>query len=182
MDTDILRASDEVARRSLALYAVVAAAHGLPTSNLVSWLKDEELWSELTPRELRFLSQTEPPEKEIVWMSWLAEAEYTLLWSIGKIENLPLPRHKCDTELIVNAIPLWQPTGAFIGSATLKEAEVRNEVQKIYDIRVEIGKARKAGAPQPDGYDKDVAFFRHYALNWIIGYCGQSWDEITPDI
>lgn len=182
MDTDTLRTSDEIARRSLALYGAVAAAHGVPKSDLAGWLKEESLWDELTPRERRFLTQVEPPEKERIWMTWFAEAEYTLLWSIGKIESLPPPASKCDTDRIISAIPLWQPTTQFIRSAVLKEAEVKEEAERIYDIRVEIGKAQSRGAPLPDGSDKDVAFFRHFALNWIIGYCGQSWDEIAPDI
>ena len=182
VDTDTLRTSDEIARRSLALYAPIAAAHGVPKGDLAEWLKEEKLWGELTPRELRFLTQAEPPEKERIWMIWFGEAEYTLLWSIGKIESLPLPKSKCDTDLIIGAIPLWQSTASFIHSAVLKEVEVRQEAERIYDIRVDIGKELRRGVPPPDGYDKDVAFFRHYALNWVIGYCGQSWDEITPDI
>ena len=26
-----------------------------------------------------------------------------------------------------------------------------------------------------------VVYERHYALNWLIGYCDQSWDEVTTD-
>jgi len=181
MDTDTLRTASEVARRSLALYAAVAAAHGVPRDDLVEWLKEEGLWAEITPRELRFLTQTQAPEKEQIWMTWFAEAEFVLLWSIGKVQTLPPPTSRCDTDQIIAAIPLWDSTVSFFQSAALREKQVEEEAEKAYDINVEIRKAIRQGAPIPNGYDKDVVFFRHYALNWITGYCGQAWDEITPD-
>ena len=181
MDGDTLRTADEVARRSLALYSAVAAAHGVSRYDLAEWLKREGLWGELSPYELRFLTDPQAVEKERMRMTWFAEALYILLWSIGKIKDLP-PPSKCDTDLIINAMPLWGATAGFIQSAALKTAEVRNTAEAIYDIRVDIRKAQRLRGPLLSGHDPDVAFFRHYALNWLIGYCGQSWDEITPDI
>src|SRR5262245_26402041 len=127
MDTDRLRTSEEIARRSLALYSTIAATHGVSKTDLAQWLKKEELSAELTPREQSFLKQAEPSKSERIWMTWFTESEFVLLWSIGKIENLPPPTSKCDTDLIISAIPLWQSTADFIRSSVLKEKEVRAE-------------------------------------------------------
>jgi len=181
METDILRTSSQVARRSLALYAAVAAAHGVPRNELIAWLNKEGLTAELSPRELIFLTEPNAVEKERIWMTWFAEAEYVLLWSSGKVQGLPPPTSKCDTDQIIAAVPLWASTDSFISSAELREKQVKTEAEKIYDMNVEVRKARRQGEPIPNGYDKDVVFFRHYAFNWITGYCGQTWDEITPD-
>jgi hypothetical protein len=175
------RTASEVAKRSLALYATISAAHGVSRSDLSEWLKSEGLWSELTPREIEFITNPSPPEKERIWMTWFAEALFTLLWSIGKIQQLPPPTSKCDTDLIIAAVPLWESTKDFIESAVLKQLAVDDEAEAIYNINWQIRNALRMGEPIPNGYDQDVAFFRHYALNWIIGYCEQSWDEITPD-
>ena len=35
--------------------------------------------------------------------------------------------------------------------------------------------------PPAESYDAGVVQERHYALNWLIGYCGQDWDNITTD-
>jgi len=32
-----------------------------------------------------------------------------------------------------------------------------------------------------EGVDAGIVIERHAALNWLIGYMGQSWDEITTD-
>jgi hypothetical protein len=33
----------------------------------------------------------------------------------------------------------------------------------------------------PAGLHPGVLYERHYALNWLIGYCDQEWDEVTTD-
>jgi hypothetical protein len=35
--------------------------------------------------------------------------------------------------------------------------------------------------PPAESYNAGVVQERHYALNWLIGYCGQDWDDITTD-
>lgn len=35
--------------------------------------------------------------------------------------------------------------------------------------------------PPVEVYDAGVVQERHHALNWLIGYCGQDWDDITTD-
>jgi uncharacterized protein DUF4272 len=29
--------------------------------------------------------------------------------------------------------------------------------------------------------DSGVVYERHYALNWLIGYMGREWDDVTTD-
>ena len=32
-----------------------------------------------------------------------------------------------------------------------------------------------------NGFDSGAVFERHYAYNWLTGYCDQDWDEISTD-
>jgi hypothetical protein len=41
--------------------------------------------------------------------------------------------------------------------------------------------AQLFGKPAPRDIEAGVVRERHYAFNWIIGYCGQPWDEISTD-
>jgi len=181
MDTP--RNAEEIARRAIALHCAVAAAHGVSKTDVTQWLQEEGLQAELTPREVMFLAGASPSKKDVGWMSWCVEAEFALLWSIQKIPKLPVPTSKCNTGLVMAAMPgLFEATESFIRSAVLRTAaEIEEEYERIYDIHSSVRDAMRHGAPIPDGYDKDVVFFRHYGFNWITGYCGQSWDEITPD-
>ncbi len=180
---DTPRTSEEIARRAIALHCIIAASHGVSKKDIIKWLQEERLWNELTPREVRFMTHDDNPDKEVSWMTWFVEAQVTLLWAIGKLNSLPSLTVKCDTALVVGAIPgLFESTTPFIESATLRSAvELDREEEELYDIRCQIEQAIKIGKAVSGGYDKDVAFFRHYGLSWVVGYCGQAWDEVTPD-
>jgi hypothetical protein len=41
--------------------------------------------------------------------------------------------------------------------------------------------ARVNGRATPAGLDADVIMERHHALNWLIGYMDQAWDDVTTD-
>jgi hypothetical protein len=41
--------------------------------------------------------------------------------------------------------------------------------------------ARFHGRAQPPGIDIEIIQERHHAINWITGYGGQSWDDVTTD-
>ena len=183
VDSDTPRTAREIARRSIALHCAIAAAHGVSKDDITEWLKEEQLWNEVTPREMTFISEDLNDDKEIVWMTWLVEAQVALLWSIGKLDELPPASAKCDTGIVVGAMPgLFEPTAPFIASATLRSAkDIEREEEIIYDVHCRVDQAVRKGKRIPRGYDKDVVFFRHYGLSWVSGYCGQSWDEVTPD-
>lgn len=76
---DDVREAPEIARRTLALFAVVGLALGAPKETTVSWLRDESLWDELSPEELKFVSAAEPTERQRVNASWRSEALLMLL-------------------------------------------------------------------------------------------------------
>lgn len=182
-NVDTPRTGEEIACRAIALHCVIAAAHGVSRDDITEWLREEELWDILTPREIRFMTTTNVSHKEISWMTWLVEAQVALLWAIEKFDRLPPLTAKCDTGTVIKVMPgLFTPTSPFIESASLRGLdELQREEEQLYDIRCEIAQAVRRGEPIPQDYDKDVAFFRHYGLSWIVGYCGQKWDEVTPD-
>lgn len=181
---DCPRTAEEVATRIIALQCVIAAAHGVPKSDVIEWLNKEELTAELTPKEKAYLFADDSTATETARMTWFAEAEMLLLWAVQLVDTLEEPGKLCDTGKIIEVMPgLFESTKAFIGSATLRsEDEIEKLYEKTYDIHCEIGKAKRDGHLDNMMWNKDVVFFRHYALNWLTGYCCQEWDEVTPDI
>ena len=67
---DEIRPAQEVARRSLALFAVVGTTLGVPRDEVISWLRTEGLWGALTPHEVAYLEQTNPPRKAHINFGW----------------------------------------------------------------------------------------------------------------
>ena len=193
------RTADEVARRCIVLYAVVAAGHDEPRDDLFAWLQREQLWDAVSPAESAFLLADSPTERQCIHATWRAEALFPLLWSLGLISELPSPQQLCDVQLLRSVLPpLLSSVGDFIASAHLRdEAALHAANEEIYQIHWRVRDAQLRGEPPQPGklprmphpeceppaeaYDPGVVQERHYALNWLIGYCGQDWDDITTD-
>lgn len=184
VNLDKPRTAIEIARRVIVLHCVIAAAHGVSKQDITEWLNEERLWDELTPHELKFMKQEKLFNQQDRWrLTWFAESQLVLLWSIGKLNEIPSPTKKCDTKIVVDAMPgLFEETLPFINSAIRRSDEdIENAEENIYDIHCRVGQAIRKGEETPEGYDSDVVYFRHYGLAWVTGYLNQSWDQVTPD-
>ncbi len=74
------------------------------------------------------------------------------------------------------------PTAEFISSARLRDRnEIEDEHENVYQAHWKVRDAEINGTPVPDNLDPEIVVERHYAFNWIDGYMGQSWDDITTD-
>ena len=194
-----IRRADAVARRCIVLYAVLAAGHGEPRDSLVQWLRREELWDAVSPKESELLLSESPTQRQHINATWRAEALFPLLWSLGFIAELPSPQQLCDIQLIRSVLPpLLGAVGEFVSTARLRsDAEIHAANEEVYQIHWRVrdfqlrhlptppGKLRRMLYedidPPSDSYNSGVLQERHYGLNWLIGYCGQDWDEITTD-
>lgn len=196
---DRLRSPGEVARRCVVLYAILAAGHDERRDQLVQWLRREGLWDAVSPEEAEFLLSESPTKQQRVNATWRAEALFPLLWSLGLIGELPSPEQHCDVQLIRSVLPsLLGSVGDFVSTARLRsDAEIRAANEEICQIHWRVRDYQLRGQPTPpgklprlphedldppaDSYDSGVVQERHYGLNWLIGYCGQDWDDITTD-
>jgi hypothetical protein len=194
-----IRSADEVARRCIALHAVLAAGHDVPRDQIVTWLQREQLWDAVSPVESSFLLSEAPTQQQRIDATWRAEALFPLLWSLRLIPELPSPQQLCDLQLIQSVLPpLFDQVGEFISHAQLRsESEIHAANEEIYQIHWRVRDARLRGQPTPAGklarmpvpsceppveaYHSGVVQERHHALNWLIGYCGQDWDDISTD-
>lgn len=180
---DIMRSAAEIARRALTLSAAVSVAHGDSRDAVSDWLRRESLWPELTPRELAFMTASEPSRKEVIAFTWHVERLVPLLWAIQKIQVLPPLTNQCDTEPVKRAV-VWPPasTKPFIETAALRgEEEIEDEYEKIYQAHWQVRDAQLKNLPPPDGLAAGVIVERHWGFNWVIGYFGQTWDDIKTD-
>ena len=196
---DQIRSADEVTRRALVLHGVLAAGHGVPCDQIVTWLRREGLWDNVSPVESALLLAESPTDQQRINATWRAEALFPLLWSLSLIPDLPSPQQLCDLQLIQRVLPpLFESVAEFISSARLRsDTQIHVANGEIYQIHWRVRDARLRGQPTPPGqlsrmphddydppvesYDSGVVQERHHALNWLIGYCGQDWDDITTD-
>jgi hypothetical protein len=181
---DEVRSAQEVARRSLALFAVVGMALGASRDDVISWLRTEGLWGALTEREVAYLEQTNPPEKAHINFSWQSERLLVLLWALGKIQELPDSATQCDTSVFQSILPPYTNTStqAFIAQAVLiDEDELWSRAELYLGDHWKARDARLHERQMPVGVDIEIVQERHHAINWITGYEGLPWDEVTTD-
>ncbi len=182
MDEHIPQTAEKIAKRALVLSAVITAAYGSPVEDIFNWLKKENLYSELTPNELDVLNNP-TNKKKIINITWRLEALAALLWSISKLEVLPQLTKQCDTGPLKEAV-VWPPypTKKFIESSLLRSKEViSNQYENVYQAHWKVRDARINGREVPEGLISGVVMERHYGFNWIVGYEGLEWDDITTD-
>ena len=103
--------------------------------------------------------------------------------SSGMIPDLGSLSEQCNTTPMVDAIPdLGGSTADFIESAELRASDsISEEYEKVYDAHWKARDAVRRKVPIPDDVDLGIVQERHYGFNWLTGYCGQEWDEITTD-
>jgi hypothetical protein len=181
---DEIRPAQEVARRSLALFAVVGTALSAPRDEVVSWLRTEGLWDALTPREVAYLELTNPPRQARVNFGWQSERLTVLLWALGKIQELPDSATECDTSIFNSVLPPFarKSAQAFIAQATLIDEDRLWKQAALYlDDHWKARDARLYERSMPLGIDIEIVQERHHAINWITGYGDLPWAEVTTD-
>jgi len=179
-----VRDASEIARRALALFAVVGLALGAPRETTLTWLRDESLWDELSPEELKFVSTLEPTERQRTNGSWRSEALLMLLWSIGVVNELPGLAQQCDVGTFQRVLPPFAnvTVNEFISSAQRRsDDELFEMANDLLDSHWEARDARINSKPMPANLDIGIIHERHHAINWIIGYGGLPWDDVTTD-
>jgi Domain of unknown function (DUF4272) len=75
------------------------------SEELLTWLRDEDLYEALTPRERDLLASESPRRKQLINASWQSEALLVLLWALEKVEELPPANTQCDTSLFQDLLP-----------------------------------------------------------------------------
>jgi Domain of unknown function (DUF4272) len=119
--------------------------------------------------------------QERAQFSWRYEAYWLMLWSLGYVDTLKRPDSICD---VPKAVSFLRENGRkeFIKKAKLRsQKEILDAADLIYRYHWATDDARINSKVAPAGLDAGVVMERHYALNWLIGYMGQEWDDISTD-
>ena len=107
-----------------------------------------------------------------------------LLWALGKIQELPDSATECDTSVFQGILPPFAKASAqvFIAQATLIDEDRLWEQAQLYlDDHWKARDARLHERSMPQDIDIEVVQELYRAINWITGYDGLPWDEVTTD-
>jgi Domain of unknown function (DUF4272) len=175
------RSKEEVALRTLCLLLVAEKGAGLEDEVVERVLKSYELRPHLTPKELAFVLDNSPSQHDRVQFIWKREAAWTLLWALGFVAQLGKPVRPCDVKFAVSTMT-ETTTAQFIENSELRSiADILDQADLIYRYHWAVRNARLKGQQIPADLHPDVTEERHYALNWLIGYLEQAWDDVSTD-
>lgn len=175
------RSHEAVVRRALAILCTAVKGEGLPQEAVEALIHDFGVWGDLSPEELAFVEDMTPDTFTRVQFAWRYEAAWVMLWAISAVEELEPPRQ------IVNVRAIGEIVRGKTVATLMKKTSLRpiDEILDLADLtyryRWALVDARLEGREPPAGLDPGVALERHRALNWLIGYLGQDWDDVTPD-
>ena len=181
---DEVREASEIATRALALFAVVGTALGSPKAETVQWLHAESLWDALSPEEVSFFTEEPRSERQFVNASWRSEALLMLLWSLGAIDRLPGLNEQCSPGEFQAILPPFAEVAVseFIATAHRRsDVELLQMAESLLNSHWEARDARFNRRPMPSHLNIAIIQERHHGINWVTGYEGLPWDEVTTD-
>jgi hypothetical protein len=175
------RSARQIAVRTLILQGVVAVASEVAPEPVTQWFHEQQLWRSVSAEEKAFLQNPSPTREQCNRFAWHQEAEWALLWVIGKVDSLGLPTRCCDTRRLVDEIipPLGSDIGDFLASAKVRDPGVLlAEDDRTYNLWCYAQKARRK-RNLPADLNWQVLYERRYAFEWLDGM--PDWDDVTCD-
>lgn len=180
-DSVSIRTKAEVIDRALALCYIGLKSEGLEKKYLDEMDKEFNVSAKLTPNELVYTTAKRPTKQQTIDANWKYEDLHVMLWALGFIDTLSYPNHLCnvaaDTKIIHDLT-----AKQFAQKAKLRsKKEILDQADLVLRLDWACVNARTNKQPAPANLDKDVVYERHFALNWLINYLGENWDDITTD-
>ena len=113
--------------------------------------------------------------------TWRYESLWVLLWSLGYINSLDKPNKICDVQFAITTI-VNRVRDGFISDAKVRsKKEILDQTDLHFRYHWATTEARLRNQLMPSGLDWGVVYERHYALNWLINYDNEEWDDVSTN-
>lgn len=174
----------QIATRAVILQGVVAVASDVDPDPVVEWYQEQGVWDAVSPNERALLlDPLSVSRDEIHRFRWRQEAEWALLWVVGRVESLGLPTRECDTRRLMREIipALGSDIEPFLASAEMRPPGLLlAEDARHDDLWCRYFQTRREGAHLlPSDLEVSVLYQRQYAFEWLHGI--QAWDDVQCD-
>ena len=175
------RTTEQVATRAMALCIVAVKGEGLEQEIINKLIEEYKLASVFTPKEKEFINNPNPTQHDRVQFAWRYECYWVMLWALGYIDKLERPDKICDVKLAISFLRENGRDGFLKGANLRSQSEILDATDLIYRYHWAVVDARVNNRDAPAGLDGGIVMERHYALNWLMGYMDQEWDDISTD-
>jgi hypothetical protein len=173
------RPKEEIASRCLA--TEICALKGesddqkLIASIVARWHAD----SLFSPKERAFVDDAMPTEQALADFAWGYEHVHVLLWALGYLRELKAPNAIADVPK-ETVIVRDEGTNLARDAKPRPLSEILDAADLYYRLHWAEIELRQAGK-KSDKVNGEIIQERHKALNWLIRYMGQAWDDVKTD-
>lgn len=176
----IPRSAEEIAKRAIAVAITAVKGEGMPHNEVMDIVTQWDVISYFSPDELQYINNPNVTEEERLKFSWRYEGLDILLWALGYKENIPPPNQICDVATDVSLI-VNNKDKLLIKNSRLRNI---NEILDMADFYYRLHWSAielRLNEKESEIIDEEIIMERHYALNWLIKYMNQEWDDISTD-
>ena len=178
------RTPKEIAQRIVVLAMTnFVAFDSITGEKAIEYLKDYNLWEYVTPKEKEFLTNPLPKRKQEE--TWKCECIWVLMWVLKKVEDLKFPDEMCSlNDILPEHYPVGDGKDPNLFINFTNNMRTKEEIMDMNDLYYRLDWACVDGRihkKEVKEVHSGVVYERHYALNWLINYMGEEWDEITCD-
>ncbi|MFW9988311.1 MAG: DUF4272 domain-containing protein [Candidatus Odinarchaeota archaeon] len=178
-----IRPPEEVVKRVIVLLGIFQAATGREKKEIIDILKSNNLWSDTSEIEKKFLlNHNEDTKFEAIQFGWRSEAVFILLWALKLVGEVKIPEDESNLDLIIDLLK----DSEYYRKIDIKKAQLRNSedilrlLDKIQIINSELRDASINNKKPPYKYHPSIIFEWNYALNWLVKI-NKDWDDLTTD-
>jgi hypothetical protein len=176
-----LRTQDQVVDRALALCFIGLKSEGMKEAQLAEINKAYHISSKLTPAERAYVTAPHPTEQQRTDANWRYEGLHVLLWALGYVPTLAYPDRMCEVAPDVKIIHDLSEAQFRERAKLRSKKEILDQADLILRLDWACTEARLKKQPAPGELNSDAVVERHHALNWLIQYGDQEWDDVSTD-
>jgi hypothetical protein len=179
-----IRTPKEIAERvSVLAVTNLVAFNSISSEEAIDYLQNYKLWDVTTEGEKEFLA--DPTDDKKAYESWKCEGIWTLMWALNKVENLDFPNEFCNLENInSDDYPVGKDKDPFDFINSIVSTRSKSEILDANDLYYRYNWAcvdERINGRQMESINPGIVYERQYALNWLINYMDQDWDNVTCD-
>ncbi|MFC4478622.1 DUF4272 domain-containing protein [Flavobacterium chungangensis] len=179
-----IRSAKEIAKRASILAVTnLVAFNSISSEEAVDYLQNYKLWESVTEGEKEFLAN--PTDDRKMYETWKCEGIWTLMWALKKVDTLDFPNEFCDLgNISAENYPVARDKDPFEFINAVHEVRSKKEILDATDLYYRYNWAcvdERINGRQIENINPGIVYERQYALNWLIHYMDQDWDNVTCD-
>lgn len=179
-----IRSAKEIAERvSVLAVTNLVAFNSISSEEAVDYLQNYKLWESVTEGEKEFLAN--PTEDKKMYETWKCEGIWTLMWALKKVDAIDFPNEFCDLGNISSEnYPVGHDKNPLEFINAVHKVRSKKEILDAADLYYRYNWAcvdERINGRQIENINPGIVYERQYALNWLIQYMDQDWDNVTCD-